>query len=127
MALYTIIQGEPRVIEIPIYKDNSAVDLSLATDIKVVLYSKNVAGPKFSLNTQLGYGVLTVKTAPDTHILVLELTREQTKLIAVGDLYASIVTKQPSIELADGLVNEYIRVQVGTITYGNFVKDEMLA
>ena len=124
---YTIKQGESVALEIPIYEDNSAVDLSLATDIKVVLYTKNVAGPKFSLNAQVGYGVVTVKVAPDTHILVCELTRAQTQIMDIGALYASVVTKENSIDLTDGLVKEYINIPLGTIIYGNFVKDEILS
>jgi len=124
---YSIKQGESIALEIPLFKDNSAVDLSLMTDIKVVLYSKQVPGPKFSLNAQVGYGVLTVKAAPDSHIIVLELTRAQTQIIEVGALYASVVTKENDITLADGLVKEYIQLPVGQITYGNFVKDEILA
>jgi len=127
MATYTIKQGESKAVEIPIFKDNSAVDLSAMTDIKVVLYSKNVPGPKFSLNAQVGYGILTVKAAPDTHIIVLELTRAQTQIMDVGALYASVVTKENDITLPNGLVKEYIQLPVGSITYGNFVKDEILA
>lgn len=127
MATYSIAQGESVALEIPIFEDNSAVDLSLATDIKVVLYVKNVPGPKFSLTAQTGYGVLTVKIAPDAHIIVLELTRAQTQLMDIGAFYASIVTKENSVDLTDGLVKEYIQLPIGTITYGNFVKDEILA
>lgn len=127
MATYNIKQGESVALEIPIFMDNSAVDLSLATDIKVVLYTKNVPGPKFSLNAQVGYGVLTVKAAPDSHIIVCELTRAQTQLMEVGALYASVVTKENDIELTDGLVKQYINLPLGTILYGNFVKDEILA
>jgi len=127
MALYNIKQGESVAMEIPIFVDNSAVDLSAMTDIKVVLYSKQVPGPKFSLNAQVGYGVLTVKAAPDSHIIVIELTRTQTQSMDIGALYASVVTKENSVDLADGLVKEYIQLPVGTIHYGNFVKDEILA
>ena len=44
----------------------------------------------------------------------------------VGALYASVVNKESSITLTDGLVNEYIAIPMGTIVYGNFVKDEIL-
>lgn len=125
--LYQIKQGESVALEIPIFKDNSAVDLSLMTDIKVILYTKQVAGLKFSLNAQVGYGVLSVKVAPDAHIIVLELKREDTNALEIGPLYASIVTKENSVDLADGLVKEYIRQKVGTIFDGGFVKDEILA
>ena len=126
MATYSIKQGESKAIEIAIYEDNLAVDLSLATDIRVTLYTKQVAGPKFALGTVVGYGSLTVKANPDEHILVVELTREDHKALDIGALYASVVTKESSIALADGLVKEYTQIPMGTITSGGFVKDEVL-
>ena len=124
--IYTIIQGESIALEIPIYKSNSLVDLSLATDIILILYTKNVSGPKYSLNVLTGYEQLTIKAAPDTHVILCELTREQTRNMNIGELYCSVVTKEVDITLIDGLIKEYIDITVGTITYGNFVKDEIL-
>jgi len=127
MALYEIKQGESALLDIAIYDDNIPVDLSSATDIKVILYSQAVPGVKYSLTTQVGYGTLTIKASPEEHVIQLQVTREDTNILPIGKLYASVVTKESDIVLTDGLINEYVDIYIGNIKYGNFVKDEILA
>jgi len=126
MANYSIKQGESKALELAIYdENNNAVDLSAAVDIKLLLQIKGVTAAKYALAVTLGYGILEVKASPDSHIIVVELTREQSKAFTTGYITAYVAVKWDDLILADGLVKEY-NLPVGQVFNGQ-TKDEVLA
>lgn len=121
---YIIKQGESIALEIAVYdEDNNSVDLSLADDIRVLFNIKGVVGAKFTLVPEAGYETLQVKSAPDNHILICELTRDVSKSLATGFITAHISTKTPDGILTEGKYDEYT-VELGQVVQG-YTKDEL--
>ncbi len=125
MATYNIKQGESKAVELAIYENDSAVDMSAAIDVKVLFYIKGIEVAKYSLTTETGYGVLEIKPTPDEHIAICELTRAQSKMFPTGYLSASIVIKWNDAILDDGLIKEF-DLAVGQV-FAGLGKDEILA
>jgi len=113
---YIIKQGESRVIEIPVYENDLALDLTTATDIRVILNVKGIE-TKFSLTTISGYGILEIKPSPEEHIIRVELTREQSKLLPVGYINGCVILNLPDSVLVDGLVKQF-NYSIGQIQAG---------
>lgn len=124
MASYSIKQGESKVIEIPIYELDAPVDMSAATDIKVLFYIKGILVSKYSLTAQTGYGIVEVKPIPQSHVLSVELTRAQSQTFPTGYITGSVAIKWNDAILDDGLVKEY-DMNIGQV-FSGLAKSEIL-
>lgn len=116
LSLVTLKQGETGTFNVPVTdKYGSAVDLSVAEDIRVVVYSNGSEIAIYNLETISGYGSLTL-TAPN--ILNFKLQRSATSIASLGNLIVYVLVKY-----SGETYNEY-SITIGKITKG-VLKDEI--
>lgn len=103
--MYNITQGEDLVVEIPVIDDdNDKFDLTNANAIRVALSVKGLVIQKYLDETREttieGYGSLTIDTTNNNQIN-LSLTRDQSKVMPVGDVTATVLIDMPDNTLTN--------------------------
>lgn len=117
---FKLKQGEDFVLEINVLDDeNRLVDLSNVTTLRVGLSVRNSLVKKYSDVELTGYGYCEIDPYEASKINVF-ITRDESSLFPIGDLYATVLLEIPGIPLT----NEYTYL-VGLIERG-ILKDEIL-
>jgi len=118
MESITLVQGEDKIIKIPLFDINGgAIDLSAATEIVAGLMVNNKLQSKFSLQHKDNYGSILVGGTNNNEIQILA-RRNVTKDYAIGVLKAVILVETPDDDL-NNKRTEY------TFSLGNTVKGNL--
>lgn len=105
--MITFYQGEDVILELPIVEGSTTVNLSTATDFRIILFNvkNNVKTElyRYSLVQPLvNYGLARIKTGiGNEHIIQVVIKREQSTAFTTGLVKAEILVSFPDVAYPD--------------------------
>ena len=112
------LQGESQIIEIPIIEDGQAVDLSSATNIRVLVKIGAEIYARYGLNSEVGFDGLCSVDPLVNNKIVVPIERETSKTFPVGLARAVVLVEFPNAAFPSGSETREYTINVAHVGEG---------